>query len=127
MNPPFAVDSNGNINATGNFILTGEATQKIFGDGGNSISIDFSDGDVIANIAGGRVASFVELVLTDGTRDSIFFGARKLCDAQGNDVLYWDGDVRLAPGRAVVIPSPNGTLFRCTVDNNGNWINVALP
>jgi hypothetical protein len=22
--------------------------------------------------------------------------------------------------------SPNGTLFRCSLDNNGNWINVAV-
>lgn len=27
----------------------------------------------------------------------------------------------------VIIPSPNGTLFRCNVDDNGNWINVAIP
>jgi hypothetical protein len=26
----------------------------------------------------------------------------------------------------MVLPSPNGTLFRCTIDNNGNWINVAI-
>lgn len=115
-----------NINSSGNIVLTGEDKQQIQGDGGNAIILNFSNGRLIANIAGGKVADFVELVLTDGSQPSILFGARSLNDSQGAPVLSWDGDVQLAPGKAIRIPASNGTIYRVSVDNDGNLISVAM-
>lgn len=120
------IDQNGNATLVGNIVFLGDAGQQIVGDGENAISLNFSNGALTANIAGGIVANFVELVLTDGSRQSVLFGARQLADSQGNIVMTWDGDVQLVPGRAIRMVSPNGTLYRITVDDNGNVLSVAV-
>jgi len=110
------------LTQSGDLVFVG----KIIG-GQNGIEINFANGDVVDKSDSNVVcANFVDGKLKDGTNDSIHWTGRLLSDSQGNPVLTWDGDPQLAPGRGFLIPSPNGTLFRCTVDNNGNWINEAV-
>lgn len=95
--------------------------------GQNGIEINFSNGDVIDKSDSNIVcANFVDGKLKDGTNDSIHWTGRQLFDSQGASVLTWDGDVELAPGRGLIIRSPNGTRYRWTPDDNGNVISVAV-
>lgn len=110
------------LTQNGDLIFVG----KIIG-GSNGIEINFANGDVIDKSDSNIVAAnFVDGKLRDGTNDSIHWTGRLLSDSQGQPVMTWDGDVELAQGRGLVIPSPNGTKFRITPDDNGNLISVAV-
>lgn len=132
----FGIDGANNINLTGNILLHGTDAQKIMGEGDNAIIANFSTGQVICNLAGGEVANLSELTLSDGSRYSIFFGARQLANEQGDTVLAWSNSGKVSvsvpltvnpalPANAAppIILNPDGSVLlasgKVTVDADG--------
>ena len=102
----------------------------VINDGNTSLILEVDPVNNLIQLKSGTTPDEVRLEIDVAAKSISILNSSDLgvtCDNAGTTtihILKVDGDAQV---QALVLPSPSGTLFRCAVDDNGNWINVAVP
>ncbi len=105
-------------------------SKVVINDGNTSLILEVDAVNNLVRLKSGDTPDEVRLEIDVAAKSISIFNSSDLgvtCDNLGVTtihILKVEGDAQV---QALILPSPNGTLFRCTPDDNGNWINVAIP